>query len=206
MDPTALQGDAARIAFWINTYNERLRRSLAERPRTGHLIRHRRLFRRESFDVGGLDYTLDVIEHGLLRRNARPPYSPRRLLRPGDPRLEAAPSILDPRVHFALNCGARSCPPIRTYSEARLDQELDAAARAYVAAESDLDRDRERLELPGLIKVYRGDFGADLELVELAESIGGADGDWIRDHRDDLKLGFLRFDWRMDPQTNRTSG
>ena len=207
MDPTALQGDAARIAFWINTYNERLRRSLAERPRTGHLIRHRRLFRRESFDVGGLDYTLDVIEHGLLRRNARPPYSPRRLLRPGDPRLEAAPSILDPRVHFALNCGARSCPPIRTYSEARLDQELDAAARAYVAAESDLDRDRKRLELPGLIKVYRGDFGPDPELVELAaESIGGADGDWIREHRDELKLGFGRFDWRMDPQSNRTSG
>ena len=199
MDPTALQGDAARIAFWVNTYNERLRRSLAKQPRTGHLIRHRRMFRRESFDVGGLDYTLDLIEHGLLRRNARPPYSLRRLLRPGDPRLEAAPSMLDPRVHFALNCGARSCPPIRTYSEAKLDQELDGAARAYVAAESALDRDRMRLRLPGLIKVYRGDFGPDPELVELAaESIGGADGRWIREHRDELKLGFERFDWRME--------
>src|SRR5687767_3879535 len=122
MDPTALRGDDARIAFWINTYNERLRGFLADRPRSGHLFRHRSLFRRESFEIGELDYTLDAIEHGLLRGNARPPYSPRRLLRPGDPRLAAAPSKLDPRIHFALNCGARSCPPVRRYTDERLDE------------------------------------------------------------------------------------
>ncbi len=207
MDPTALQGDAARIAFWINTYNERLRRFLAERPRTGHLFRHRRLFRRESFDVGGLDYTLDVIEHGLLRRNARPPYSPRRLLRPGDPRLGAAPSRLDPRVHFALNCGARSCPPVRTYSEAGLDGELERRRPLLRRGRVDPRPRARRLELPGVVKLYRADFGPDAELVELAaESIGGADGDWIREHGGELKLRFARFDWRMDPQSNRTSG
>lgn len=200
MDPTAINGDAGRIAFWINTYNERLQRSLAERPRSGHLIRHRRLFRSESFDVGGMAYTLDVIEHGLLRLNARPPYSPRRLLRPADPRLRAAPSRLDPRVHFALNCGARSCPPIRRYSEAELDEELEAAARSYVAAESDLERERGRLVLPGLIKLYRSDFGPDQELVALAaESVGGADGNWIREHRDRLKLTYAKFDWHLVP-------
>ena len=199
MDPTALTGDAARIAFWVNTYNQRLLGFLAERPRSGHLFRHRRLFRGEAFEIGGLAYTLDVIEHGLLRLNARPPYSPRRLLRPGDPRLGAAPSKLDPRIHFALNCGARSCPPIRPYSEAGIEEELDDAARSYVAAESTLDRGRSLLELPGVIKLYRVDFGPDSELVELAaDSIGGADGAWIREHGRELKLRFARFDWHMD--------
>lgn len=198
MDPTSIEGDEARIAFWINTYNDRLRRSLAERPRTGHLIRHRGLFRSETFDVGGLPYTLDVIEHGLLRRNARPPYSARRLLRDGDPRLRAAPSKLDPRVHFALNCGARSCPPVRSYSPEGADDELEAAARSYVAAESDLDRERGRLVLPGLIKLYRRDFGPDADLIELAaESIGGADGEWIRSRSQQLKLAYGKFDWRL---------
>ena len=23
---------------------------------------------------------------------------------------------VDPRIHFALNCGAKSCPPIKTFS------------------------------------------------------------------------------------------
>ena len=55
------------------------------RPRSGSLIWQRRMFRRCAYRVGALDYSLDVIEHGLLRRNARPPYALRRLLRPGRP-------------------------------------------------------------------------------------------------------------------------
>ena len=206
MDPTALRGDAARIAFWINIYNERLLERLREQPRTGHLWRHRGLFRGEAFEIGGLPYTLDVIEHGLLRRNARPPYSPRRLLRAGDPRLAAAPSRLDPRIHFALNCGARSCPPIRRYSEARLEDELGGAARSYVAAESSLNRERRTLELPGVIKLYRKDFGPDPELVELAaESRGGEDASWIREHARTLRIRFARFDWHMVGSPGRPS-
>jgi hypothetical protein len=198
IDPAALGPDGARIAFWLNLYNARLLGSLAERPRSGHLFRHRRMFRRQGYEVGGLLYTLDVIEHGVLRRNARPPYSPRRLLRRGDPRLPAAPSRLDPRIHFALNCGARSCPPIRTYSGDGLEAELESAARSYVAAESSLDRDRGELELPGLVDLYRSDFGPDRELAEqAADAIGGADGDWLRRHSESVRLKFGRFDWRL---------
>ena len=36
-----------------------------------------------------------------------------------DPRHQVALSSLDPRIHFALNCGARSCPPICVYTEDR---------------------------------------------------------------------------------------
>lgn len=35
----------------------------------------------------------------------------------------------DPRVHFALSCGARSCPPIRAYQPRRIDEELDLAPK-----------------------------------------------------------------------------
>ena len=31
-------------------------------------------------------------------------------------RLKVAVDSVDPRIHFALVCGAKSCPPIRTYS------------------------------------------------------------------------------------------
>ena len=36
-------------------------------------------------------------------------------------------------VHFALVCGARSCPPIRAYSIKNLDRGLDLATRAFCA-------------------------------------------------------------------------
>lgn len=40
----------------------------------------------------------------------------------------------DPRIHFAINCAARSCPPIRAeaYSGAKLDAELDDQTRRFI--------------------------------------------------------------------------
>lgn len=42
----------------------------------------------------------------------------------------------DPRIHFALNCASRSCPPLRSeaYVPARLDAQLDDATRAFLAS------------------------------------------------------------------------
>ena len=205
VDPAALD-DRGRIAYWLNAYNLSLLGALAERPRSGRLIRHRRLFSTATHSVGGRDYSLDVIEHGLLRGNRRPPYGLRRLLRPGDPRLAAAPGRFDPRIHFALNCGARSCPPVRVYTET-VDSELEEATRGYLAAESDLDRDRGTLSLPGLIRFYLGDFGGRGGAVEFAAAhLGAEDGAWIAEHASDVRVRFARFDWRMEKPAALAAG
>ena len=137
VDPVAITGQHARVAFWLNVYNALLRAELAERPRAGSLLRHRRLFGTAAWQVGDHRLTLDEIEHGLLRGNARPPYRLRPLMRGADPRLAAAPPEADPRVHFALNCGARSCPLVRPYDAAGLDEALETATRDYLRRESD---------------------------------------------------------------------
>ncbi|HVT05570.1 MAG TPA: DUF547 domain-containing protein [Thermoanaerobaculia bacterium] len=40
----------------------------------------------------------------------------------------------DPRVHFAINCAAKSCPPLRTeaYTGEKLDMQLDEQARKFL--------------------------------------------------------------------------
>jgi hypothetical protein len=45
---------------------------------------------------------------------------------------------VDPRIHFALNCGAASCPPIRVYTPDKLEFGLEAAASAFCAGEGRL--------------------------------------------------------------------
>lgn len=197
LDATGL-AETERTAFWINLYNAALLHELCRRPRSGTLIRHRSLFRRCGYRVGGEEYTLDVIEHGLLRTNRRPPYGLRPLLRGGDPRLKAAPGRLDPRVHFALNCGARSCPPLRSYSAERLGEELESARRAYLAAEAGLDRERATLTLPGLVKLYRRDFGPVSDQIDLVRDVlAPADAGWLRENRERLRVRYGRFDWTM---------
>ena len=191
VDPLAIEGHDARVAFWLNVYNARVRHELREHPRRGSLLRHRAIFRLCTYTVGEHEYSLDVIEHGLLRRNARPPYSPTRQLRRSDPRLAAAPPRLDPRVHFALNCGAHSCPLIRPYDAERLDDQLDSATRAYFAQEAHLERERRRVVLPGLCKLYGRDFDDVAAFAErhMDEPLGG------------LKVSYAAFDWTLVPQS-----
>lgn len=195
--PERISGDDRRIAFWVNVYNALILDCLARRRPRGSLLRHLRLFDRVAYRIGGEHYTLNVVEHGLLRKNARPPYRPRRLLRPGDPRIEAAPSRMDPRIHFALNCGAVSCPPIRSYSASRLDEQLDLAAAAYLRAESTLDEDRGRLRLPRLMRLYGSDFGSREQQLELAAKHLPEVADSLRGGAGGLALRYGRFDWTV---------
>jgi hypothetical protein len=196
IDPAAIAGDEARIALWLNLYNALLLRELERRPLSGSLLRHRGIFASASYRVGERDYSLDVIEHGLLRRNARPPYRLRLVMRPGDSRLAASPRHLDPRVHFALNCGATSCPPIRAYRAEGLDTELEAASVSYIRAETVIDRERGRVWLPYLMRLYRSDFGGAGRARDFAAArLDPDDGVWVRERRPRISYG--RFDWTV---------
>ncbi len=72
VDVFALTPDDARIAFWLNLYNALVLAELAREARRGSLLRHRSLFAADVARIGDHDYSLDLIEHGVLRRNARP--------------------------------------------------------------------------------------------------------------------------------------
>jgi len=65
----------------------------------------------------------------------------------------------DPRIHFALNCGASSCPAIAFYSAEHLDQQLDAATDLYLSTEVDHDMITGTCKIPALFGWFKGDFG-----------------------------------------------
>ncbi len=122
------------IAFWINLYNA----MVIHGAMSFHVLRRMtevpRFFTRTVYDVGGQLFNLDAIEHGVLRANRG---HPARLampqFMPWDRRQALVLRPMDLRIHFALNCGTVSCPPIRHYTPEHLDQELDLAARSFVA-------------------------------------------------------------------------
>ena len=55
------------------------------------------------------------MENGILRSNRKAIGSFFRPFAKDDPRLGIALEEPEPKVHFALVCGAKSCPPIKTY-------------------------------------------------------------------------------------------
>lgn len=65
------------------------------------------------YHLGGNNYSLNDIEHGLLRGNSKPHNSYARMFTPQDPRLRCSVLVWDPRIHFALVRGTKSCPVLR---------------------------------------------------------------------------------------------
>jgi hypothetical protein len=160
LDPTALavtlSSDAERIAAWLNLYNAATQRLVDADPMS---YAHRfRFFRGAAITVAGQRLSLDSIEHGLLRRS-RLKVGLGWLTNPLVGRFERRFRVgaVDPRIHFALNCAAASCPPIAAYDPAHVDAQLDLATRSHLA--STVQRQGDRLVVPRVFLWFMGDFG-----------------------------------------------
>lgn len=89
-------------------------------------------------EIGGVKLSLDNIEHDILRVNWD-----------------------DPRVHYAVNCASVGCPNLArdAFTGDKLDAQLDAAARAYIASPRGLRFDGGRATASKIYSWYDEDFG-----------------------------------------------
>jgi len=166
----ALDTDGARLAFWVNAYNAVTQRALDDN--SGQYENRRAFFSAPLVTVAGQELSLNDIEHSILRR-AYSQYTLGYIRRPSPLRGEFierhAVAERDPRIHFALNCGAESCPPIAAYTREEIDDQLDLATRGYLDQTVEFDPDAGgvlstvfgpgRATVPRVMLWFRGDFG-----------------------------------------------
>jgi hypothetical protein len=149
------------LAFWLNCYNAGTQLLLEERSDLYEsLLRFVRFFRAPAITVGGTTLSLDQIENGLLRGGRSKyglGYLPRVFVTAFERRYRLAEC--DPRIHFALNCGAKSCPAIRTYAPDRVGEQLDRATQSYLDATVEYDPNAGVVRVPRVCLWFRGDFG-----------------------------------------------
>ena len=159
VDPAKLN-QADRLAFWLNVYNAMVIQAIIDTRAGGRTWPYAGCFRRTAYRIGEWATSLDEIEHGLLRGNRLGKVHPFGLLLPWDARRAWRVSPSDPRVHFALNCGAASCPPIRFYEGVRIDEQLDQAAQGFINGPAVvIDPEIRTLSLSQLFRWYVRDFG-----------------------------------------------
>ena len=96
-------------------------------------------WKQEVVSLFGEKVTLDHVEHDLLRKDYK-----------------------EPRVHFALVCAARSCPPLRgaPYTPGRLDEQLEDQGRIFLNTPSKnrLDLEHRTAYLSKIFDWFHGDF------------------------------------------------
>jgi hypothetical protein len=118
-----------------------------------------------SYKIGGHIFSLDDIEHGILRCNKPHPGTGRVAFLPGDPRLQFIAISLDPRIHFALVCGAKSCPAIQVYSAEKLERGLNSAAINFCQQEVTVDTEKTTVLLSKIFMWYMSDFAESPSLL-----------------------------------------
>ena len=190
-DPATLAAREERLAFWINLYNAAVVHAALESGVQNTVREQDGFFDRYAYLVGGLTYTLNQIEHGILRGA---------LFDESDPRARFIAEPLEPRLHFALNCASKSCPPINAYRAFEIDAQLDLATRAFLNQESEarVDEENHTIHLTRLFDWYEEDFPEGVLNFVLRHLNDGPARDYLEKHRDTILVKYNPYDWSLN--------
>lgn len=179
-----------KIAFWINAYN-----ALAIKVVLNHYPPKKSLswkavaypepsiqqipnvWGRPLIKIFGEDFSLNRIEHEILRKKFE-----------------------EPRIHFALVCAARGCPPLRkeAYVAERLNAQLDDQARQFFSepGKAKYEAEENTLYLSSILRWFQKDFemtggpigfAKRLMAKESAQKLSG-----------ETKIKWLDYDWSLN--------
>jgi thiol-disulfide isomerase/thioredoxin len=165
-----LNTDAEKMAFWINVYNGFTQVILKKDP--DKYKKRNQFFGDKQITIAGHLLSLDKIEHGILR-HSKVKWSLGYIgkLFPKEIEKQLRVDKTDARLHFTLNCGAKSCPPIAFYRSENIIQQLQVAAKAYLSAEAEYDSAKGLLKLPAIMGWFRGDFGGKKGMRKLMKEL-----------------------------------
>jgi Protein of unknown function, DUF547 len=170
-----------QFAFYINAYNAwTIKLILSGYPGIksikdlGNILKTP--WKKKISRIDGDVITLDDIEHNILR-----------------------PRFKDPRVHFAINCAALSCPPLASepYSGSTLDRQLNNAVTAFINNQQRNYFEGNILYVSLIFKWFKEDFNENV----VGFFIKYADEDLkkrLEIKKQAIKTSYLRYDWSLN--------
>jgi len=147
-------------AFGINLYNLMIKYAFIKVGTGTNALARLSFYTTVCFEVGGYIYSFQDWENGILRGNRKAPNSFGPQFGSKDPRLAFMVDEPDARIHFGLNCGAKSCPPVRDFTVADLEEELRVVAISFCEDEENvsIDRGKKELHVSKIFSWYRCDW------------------------------------------------
>ena len=127
-------------------------------------------------EINGEILTLDHIEHDILR-----------------------PRFKDPRVHFAINCAAKSCPALyrEAFTGKQLHAQLDDAARRFINDGRFNRLEAKTLYVSRIFKWFNEDFNGDIAGFFEQYAAPGLKVPLAAD-RENIKVKYLDYDWSLN--------
>ena len=187
----ALNTDEQRFAFWINIYNAYILVILKEHPE--YYDDRDSFFSEKQIKIAGQDIPFSKIEHGILRRSQWDlglgyfgTWFPDKF----EKKLRVKKR--DYRIHFALNCGAKDCPPVAIYTPKRIKEQLEKGTALFLKKTTEYDTNTKKASVTSLFSWFRGDFGGESgvkKILEKQKIIADTKG---------VSLEYTDYDWTLD--------
>jgi hypothetical protein len=162
-----------QIAFYLNAYNAWiLHEALGKYPTASVKDTFFSFFTAKNITVAGQKTSFKALEDNVIRK------------------------LGEPRIHFALNCASRSCPPLNreAFAGPRLDEQFEKLAKGYVNSERGVKYSAESktAALSKIFDWYKDDFNA----------VGGPLA-FINKRRgtpiaNDAKISYQEYDWGLN--------
>ena len=163
-----------QLAFYFNLYNAAMIAAAVDNLHAewSPAAADYAVFKAKRIALQGKRVSLDDLEHETLRKKFK-----------------------EPRLHVALVCGARSCPPLlpRAYRAADLEATLAANLQRFVrdTARNRVDDKAKKLELSRLFDWFKADFGGDAGVKKLLSEQLGRDVTGYA-------ISYLDYDWTLN--------
>ncbi|OJJ16332.1 hypothetical protein BKI52_34130 [marine bacterium AO1-C] len=164
---------SAAVAFYINAYNAYTVKLIVDNYPTTSITKLKggKPWDYRFAKVAGKTYTLNDIEHNILRKQ-----------------------YFDARLHFALVCAAQSCPKLlnKAYTAANLNTELDRQARIFVNNKAKNKISSGSVQVSQLFNWYKGDFTKRSSLVGFINKYSKVKVSA------NAKVSYLNYSWKLN--------
>lgn len=168
--PQSTMSRSTQMAYWINAYNAfTVKLILKNWPVKSIMnLNGGKAWDVKWIELGGQKYSLNQIEHDILRKD-----------------------FPDPRIHFAVNCAAQSCPPLwnRAWNENNLESSLEKQAKTFINNEKYNQVAADKIKLSKIFEWYKSDFGDLRKYVDLYSDV---------DISEKAKVRFNEYDWSLN--------
>jgi hypothetical protein len=162
-----------QIAFYLNAYNAWiLHEALGKYPTASVKDTFFTFFTAKKITVAGQQTSFKALEDNVIRK------------------------LGEPRVHVALNCASRSCPPLNreAFSGPKLDEQFEKLAKGYVNSDKGVKYSAETktAQLSKIFDWYKDDF-----------NVAGGPLAFINKRRatplpSDTKISYQEYDWGLN--------
>jgi hypothetical protein len=172
---------SGQFAFYINAYNAwTIKLILSAYPGIksikvlGSLLKSP--WKKKIARIDGEVLTLDNIEHDILR-----------------------PRFKDPRIHFAVNCASKSCPPLRSepYRGDVLDRQLTEMTESFINDPARNHLEGNTLYVSSIFKWYSEDFNDDIVGFFMKYARGDLK-ERLQKQAKEIRVEYLDYDWSLN--------